>query len=159
MRTVALIFGCLLALASAADRSAEPSFAVIAARDIPRKTLSRESLALIYQRRQQFWNNGLRVQPVNLPANAPLRRAFSRCVLGTIPEQTEEYWREMYFHGVLPPRVLGSERAIQLFVASTPGAIGYVTHCSSTADYIVLVTFGKVPDCPAHPANCVPLQN
>jgi hypothetical protein len=159
MRISAFSAGCLFALVAHAACGAELPFAVIAASDVPRKALARESLALIYLRRQQFWSNGLRAQPVNLPANEPLRRAFSHCVLGQTPEQTEDYWRERYFHGVLPPRVLGSEHAMRVFVASTPGAIAYVSRCSPIAGYIVLLTFGKVPDCPSHPATCVPLQN
>jgi hypothetical protein len=36
------------------------------------------------------------------------------------------YWNEQYFHGVLPPIILGSEEAVVRYVASRPDAIGYV---------------------------------
>ena len=158
MRMRALIAACMLALAVGQADAAEPPFAVIASPDLAPAALSRETLALIYRRRQLFWADGVRAQPANLPANDSLRRAFSRCVLGQTPEQTEDYWREMYFHGVVPPRVLASEQAMRLFVASARGAIAYVGTCPPGGGYVVLLTFGSVPDCPSHPASCVALQ-
>lgn len=148
----------LFALAGAAFGVERP-FAVIVATDPGATTLSREALALIYRRRQLFWADGMRVQPANLPAGDPLRREFSRCVLGQTPEQTEDYWREMYFHGVLPPHVVASEQAMLLFVESTPGAVAYVSACPSGARFAVVMTFGSVPNCPPHPASCEPLQD
>ena len=138
---------------------AERPFAVIVAAGPGTKTLSRESLSSIYRRRQLFWANGTRIQPANLPADDPLRREFSRCVLGQTPEQTEDYWREMYFHGVLPPHVVASEQAMLLFVESTPGAIAYVSACPADERIAVVMTFGNVPNCPPHPAACSPLQD
>src|SRR5579871_5235545 len=142
MRLRATIAACALAATSVRADAAEVPFAVIASSDVAPSALSRETLTLIYRRRQLFWANGLRAQPVNLPAQDPLRRAFSRCVLGQTPEQTEDYWREMYFHGVVPPRVLASERAMRIFVESTPGAIAYVGTCPPGGGYVVLLTFG-----------------
>ena len=155
MRSIVFIAGCIVGLVFTPARAAEPAFAIIAAPEAAHRRLSREALTLIYRRRLLLWNDGRRVQPANLPANDPLRRAFSRCVLGQVPEQTEDYWREMYFQGVVPPRVLESEQAMLLFVASTSGAIAYVSACPPSTSYAVLLTFGNVPNCPPHPANCV----
>lgn len=151
----------LLGLGLSAPACAAPpahAFAVIAAPDGDAPLVSRESLALIYRRKQAFWRDGRRVQPANLPAADPVRRAFSQCILGEPPEATEDYWREMYFHGVLPPHVVASEAAMILFVASTPGAIGYVSACPDDARVTVVMTFGDVPNCPKRSQTCVPLQ-
>jgi hypothetical protein len=86
-------------------------------------------LALIYRRKQLFAQDGGRWQPVNLPADHPLRRHFSRVVLDATPEGLEDYWNQQYFQGLLPPHVLGSEEAVLRFVASTPRAVGYVAAC------------------------------
>lgn len=137
----------------------ERPFAVIVSPDGSDLTLTRESLALIYRRRQSFWKDGRRAQPANLPADDALRRAFSQCVLGEPPEATEDYWREMYFHGVLPPHVIASQAAMVLFVASTPGAIGYVSSCPQDARVTVVMTFGDVPNCPKRNGTCIPLQD
>jgi hypothetical protein len=109
--------------------------------------LSREAVSQVFLRKQVFWDNGTRVQPVNLPADNPLRRAFSQVVLGHLPQELEDYWREMYFHGVLPPHVLASEEAVILFVASTPGAIGYVSTCYPDRRVSVVMAVGEVPHC------------
>lgn len=86
-------------------------------------------LSLIYRRKQIYTPEGERWLPVNLPVDHPLRRRFSRAVLGISPELLDDYWNEQYFQGVLPPHVLGSEQAVLRFVASTPHAIGYVSAC------------------------------
>ena len=141
------------------ERAAAQPFAVIVASESEPGHITRDDAASIFRRKQTFWKNGLRVQPVNLPASDPLRQAFSRCVLGQAPEALEDYWRQMYFQGVLPPRVLESERAVNLFVATTPGGIGYVSSCTNDPRITVLITFGDVPNCPKRTAVCVPLQD
>ena len=159
-RIATLLLGSIGALACGtrgADAQ-EPAFAVIVAADSGEHRLARDAVALIYRRRQTFWPNGTRIQPVNLPAADPLRRAFSACVLGQTPEQTGDYWREMYFHGVLPPHVVASEAAVMLFVQSTPGAIGYVSACPGDARFLVVMIVGDAPNCPKRTATCAGLQ-
>lgn len=137
------------ALAPGAARAAEPSFAVIAAADATGHRLTREAVALIFTRKQLFWEDRSRVQPVNLPPTHPLRRAFSQVVLENPPEGFEDYWREMYFQGVLPPHVVASEEAVALFVESTPGGIGYVSTCIPTQKVVVVYASGNtLPPCP-----------
>ena len=138
----------VLALATSSAWAVERPFAVIAAPGATEHRLTRESVALIFRRKQNYWEDGARVQPVNLPPANPLRQAFSRAILGRSPEALEDYWREMYFHGVLPPHVLASEEAVVLFVSSTPGAIGYVSTCVPEHRVHVVLMVGEVPDCP-----------
>ncbi|MDR3416568.1 MAG: hypothetical protein P4L83_10310 [Nevskia sp.] len=119
---------CLWPIAVAADSDA---MAVIVAVDSRHRVESRDQLAEIYRRRKQFWSDGQRIDPVNLPAADPLRRRFSLAVMGALPEQLEAFWNEMYFHGVLPPQVLKSVEAVLRIVATTPGAIGYIPLCAA----------------------------
>ena len=135
--------------------AATPSFAIVVAADVEESSLTREALSFIFQRKQVFWKNGKRIQPVNLPPTHPLRRAFSQCVLGREPDAMEDYWREMYFHGVLPPHVLESEEAVVLFVNSTAGAIGYVSKCLPELHAKVLYTIGDPAHCPRRSAACL----
>ncbi|OIQ85457.1 hypothetical protein GALL_327140 [mine drainage metagenome] len=116
------------------------------------KNLRKEDLTLIYKRKKLFWSDGSRVQPVNLPASSPFRRAFSQAVLGASPEDLEKYWNDIYFQGVSPPFVLSSEQAVMHFVAETPGAIGYVPICSVGGHVdiaLVINASGHVSDDPA----------
>lgn len=155
----ALALPALFAVGPARPETSKVSFAVIVADDVEERTLSREELSFVYQRKQNFWRNGKRIQPVNLPATNGLRRAFSQCVLGQPPEAMENYWREMYFHGSLPPHVLESEEAVLLFVDTTPGAIGYVSVCPPHMHARVILTFGDALNCPKRTATCIELQD
>ena len=138
-----LCLGLTVPQARASDRP----FAVIAAPGTSEHRLTRESVALIFRRKQNFWESGTRIQPVNLPPAHPLRHTFSQAVLGQAPEAMEDYWREMYFHGVLPPHVLASEEAVILFVNSTPGAIGYISACPPERRLNIVLLVGDVPGC------------
>ena len=100
--------------------------AVIVPETHPAETLSRADLARIYQRRQRFWSSGAKIVPFNLSADHPVRQQFSVYIFNRTPEDMREYWDTQYFHGVSPPYMLASEEAVIQFVASTPGAIGYV---------------------------------
>lgn len=138
----ALLFDCVPTCA--ADTQA---FAVIAAPGYTHGPLTRDAVAQIFLHKLNFWSDGARIHPVNLPANNPLRAAFSQVILGNSPEQFENYWREMYFHGVLPPHVVDSEEAMLLFVRSTPGAIGYLSNCIPTGEIDVVLMVGSLPRC------------
>lgn len=145
-----LIVGSLFCSLAVVGRSlaADPSFVVVAAPGTTDARITREALARIFLRKQVHWARGLRIQPVNLPVGNPIRRQFSQAILGSPPEGFEDYWRDMYFHGVLPPHVLSSDDAVVLFVASTPGAIGYVSSCAAAQKLSVVLVVGDAPDCP-----------
>lgn len=80
----------------------------------------------IFLARQRFWGDGRLIRPVNLGATAPARAAFTARVLGGHVQDYTAYWNDLWFHGTAPPPVLGSDEAVLLYVARTPGAIGYV---------------------------------
>lgn len=132
----------LLASAAGAVAAAEPVLAVVVPATLVSESPSEQDINLIYKRRKQLWSDGRRIQPVNLPADHPLRRRFSRAVLKLSPEALEEYWNEQYFHGLLPPHVVASESAMARFVAETVGAIGYLPYCSVDARLRVLLLIG-----------------
>lgn len=144
-----LLVACVLgALAHARiTRAAPPPLVIVGAPDLPVRKVTRAEAAAIFLRRQVVWRNGERVRPVNLPPAHAARRLFMQEVLGQTSDDAETYWREMYFNGVLPPRVLGSEDAVLLFVAKTPGAIGYVVGCPQDRRVLVLLTVGDPGAC------------
>jgi len=136
-------------VAHAASDSSESGMVVIVAQESPISRISRDELTLIFKARKRYWEEGLRIQPVNLPAAHLLRRTFSTQILGSSPEELDDYWRDMYFHGVQPPYVFASEEAVIRFVSSTPGAIGYVSSCAT--DHRIKVVM--------HMENGVPCQH
>ncbi len=102
---------------------------VIANADVDpgRGSLTTAELRRIFMLRRRFWADGRRIAPVNLPASDSIRDRFSRAILGQSPRDLADYWNDLYFHGVEPPPVMESQQAVQLYVARTPGAVGYVT--------------------------------
>jgi len=134
---------------------ADDPIVVIASPAHAARQIEASELALIYQRKRQRWPDGSRIQPINLAADHPLRRAISRALFGVDPEAMERYWNEQYFSGVRPPFIVGSTEAMLRFVADTPGAIGYVADCRPGAEVVVIGYF----DASGHwhhgrPANC-----
>jgi len=144
----AVLLACAaMAVPAGTARAADGRLAVIiSANAAPTGGLSLEELGQIYRRKQQFLGSA-RVQPINLPAQHPLRRFFSQQVLHKTPEDLEDYWRDQYFNGVSPPFVLASEEAMIRFVASTPGAVGYVSLCLADKRVAVVATIEGGPGC------------
>ena len=98
MPTILSLLASMLLFVAVPDAWAtDRPFAVITAAGVTEHRLSHESVSLIFRRKQNYWENGTRIQPVNLPPSHPLRRAFSQSILGHLPEDLEDYWREMYF--------------------------------------------------------------
>lgn len=125
---VRAVLTLVLVAASAPDQvQRDPArVAVVVNADVPGDSLTTGTVRRIYLRRQRFWRDGTLVAPVNLPATSPVRDAFSLAVLGRSPRDMVEFWNDAYFHGIQPPPVLDSQRAVLLYVARTPGAVGYV---------------------------------
>ena len=109
--------------------AAEPqklAIAVVVGVGSPIRQVNVDTLRELYLRRQRLWATGERAIPVNLPADDPLRTAFSKRVLGRLPGDLEAYWLRLYREGVQPPLVLKTSQAVCAYVAVEPAAIGYV---------------------------------
>ena len=122
--------------------------AVIVARDAAATSASLDTGVLrdIYLKKIFLDAAGRKLIPVNLPADAPLREAFSQALFRKSSEELQDYWNQNYFHGITPPYVLGSEDAVVRFVAQTPGAIGYVATCHMTAAVQSVLTLPVGPE-------------
>ena len=126
---------CIIQMTPALVKSAlanESVIAVIVAsnQSIDDLKLAPNQLSLIYWRKQLYWPKGLRVKPVNLRSEHPLRQQFSQTILGGLPKTQVDYWNGQYFNGVLPPYSVNSEEAVLRYVSQTNGAIGYVNACA-----------------------------
>lgn len=143
---------CAVTVAGAdAHAPGDAAIAVITAPGAVPASLDRATLAAVFRRRVQALPDGRPLVPVNLPAEDPLRVAFSLAVFSLEPSAMDAYWNERYFHGVSPPHVVASDEAMLRFVAATPGAIGYIAACRVDSRVSVLMTLpGPLPaDCPA----------
>jgi len=141
------ILALVASLWSAQAFGEESGIAIVMAPNAVPGHVNRDELALIFKRKKRYWESGERVQPVNLPATHLLRRAFTMQVYNHTPEELEDYWRDQYFQGVLPPYVLASEEAVIRLVSTTPGAIGYVSACSTDHRVVVVLRLEGGPAC------------
>lgn len=93
------------------------------------KEMSIKKLKNIFLRKTLISDSGIHWIPVNLSSEHPVRQAFSQSLFNQQPEDMEFYWNAQYFQGVSPPYAVASEQAMLLFIANTPGAIGYILPC------------------------------
>jgi len=110
--------------AASVDLTASPT--IIVHPSSPYARVKRVQVDRIYRRVPRFWPDGHEAFPVNAPAGSAIREAFSRRILHASAESLVTFWNRLYFHGVLPPAVLKSSEAVRAYVATTPGAIGYI---------------------------------
>jgi hypothetical protein len=124
-----------------AEEAAAPEIAVVVGRESFVREISRDDLREIYLRRRRLWPNGTLAVPVNLPAGHPLRDGFSRRILGRSVQDLVSYWSARYFEGIRPPIVLPSSAAVCAYVATEPGAIGYVAAADADETCRVVLRF------------------
>lgn len=74
------------------------------------------------------WDTGKSVAPVMPAPGTPVRVAFLKIVCGMNDADFGKYFVQAAFNGgsATPPKEVGSATAVKAFVASSPGAIGFV---------------------------------
>ena len=89
--------------------------------------ISKGDLSSIFQKKARKLPSGENAKPVDRGDGASVREAFSQAVHGRSAQQLEAYWQQQIFSGRgFPPEQKDSDEEILAYVASTPGAIGYV---------------------------------
>lgn len=100
--------------------------------------LDDETISKIFQGQTKSFPGGAEASPVDLKEGAT-REDFSGKVLKRTTAQIKAYWaRQIFTGGARPPKELDSEESVVKFVASTPGAIGYVDASKAGAGVKVL---------------------
>lgn len=135
-----LILLTLSLVGSHAAVSADSSFVVIVHPEIKGDELPKVILSAIFLRKAPRWEDGLEVRPVDQSMSSRLRADFTTAVLGMPVNGLQRYWSDEIEKGVQPPPVKGSDEEIIAYVASTPGAIGYVSAGSALPEDVKLMT-------------------
>jgi ABC-type phosphate transport system substrate-binding protein len=102
---------------------------IVIAKDSAVTQVDSRQLERIFRRKTLINQHGERWVPVNLGIDNALRLVFSKKLFKQHPAEMESFWNVQYFKGISPPYVVTSEEAVLRFVASTPGAIGYISPC------------------------------
>jgi ABC-type phosphate transport system substrate-binding protein len=122
-----LAVAALLGAGAAPVVSADARFRVIVHPDVKGKQIPRAALSSIFLKQASKWGDGSAAKPVDQSLQSTVRRSFSSDVLQQELVAVQVYWHRKMASGVAPPPVKTSDEAIVAFVASTPGAIGYVS--------------------------------
>jgi ABC-type phosphate transport system substrate-binding protein len=118
----------LLAVALLAPANAsQESFKVIVNPSVVGAKVPRATLAQIYLGKARSWGDGSAITPVDQSSVSPVRRAFSDTVLETPVDAVKQHWMRNVSAGHRPPAVKESDAAVIAFVASSRGAVGYVS--------------------------------
>lgn len=125
-----VVFVAALALVAAATApviSADAPFRVIVHPQLKGSQIHRAALSSIFLKQAPRWGDGSEVRPVDQSVRSSVRGAFCGEVHRQGIAEVQIYWQRKMARGVTPPPVKTSDQEIVAFVASTPGAIGYVS--------------------------------
>ena len=128
-RTVVLL-AALLLIGPAAGWAAD--YQVIVHSTNPTDILTKEQLGKMFLKKLAKWDTGTPIVPVDQPASAPVRAAFTKLVHGKPVSAIASYWQQQIFAGKeVPPAEKAGDAAVLAFVKATPGAIGYISDGAS----------------------------
>ena len=134
----------LAALAVAAARPApaaaqDEGYVVIVNTANPVSSLTRQQVADIFMKKTAQWAHGGDVHPVDQPAVAGVRDAFSRSVHGKPASAVASWWGQQMFSGrAVPPPQRPTDRAVVNYVREDALAIGYVSPGAASQEVKVL---------------------
>ena len=104
--------------------------------------VSKADVAKIFLAKSKKLPDGTEAKPLNQAGGAASREPFEKNVLGKSPSQVKAYWSTLIFTGkAVPIEELGSDGEVVAKVASTPGAIGYVSAASADGSVRVLFNY------------------
>ncbi|MDF2179270.1 hypothetical protein P2G88_13500 [Aliiglaciecola sp. CAU 1673] len=104
-------------------------------------TLSAAQLRRIFTMRQRQWPDGSLIHVYVMPNNDPLHQHFAKSQLQLYPYQLERVWNKLVYSGMgeRPTEVYSQAKMLEK-VASTPGAIGYISVTEQGIDGLINVS-------------------
>lgn len=118
---------CVTLLLALLSSEAYPSVVIVNA-GTGSNTMSLSEVRAIFSMRLRRWENGVAVSVFVLKSDSATHAEFCKSVLNVYPQQLQAAWDRIVYSGTgNPPTVVNSEEEMRAVVASTPGAIGYVS--------------------------------
>ena len=101
---------------------------VIVNAENPVDNLSVGELKKLFLSDRSRWDTGKAVAPVMIGAGAPERTSFLKIVCGMNDGDFSKYFLQAVFAGksATPPKEVSSSGSVKGFVATSPGAIGFI---------------------------------
>jgi ABC-type phosphate transport system substrate-binding protein len=114
-----------------------PAFKVVVNARVTGKGIPRSVLAQIYLGKIKRWGDGSPIVAVDQSSTSVVRESFSRAVLDMPVDAVRQYWMgAMMTSNSRPPVARQSDNDVIAFVASEPGAIGYVSEAAVVPDTV-----------------------
>jgi ABC-type phosphate transport system substrate-binding protein len=123
-----LAAGVLLSVSTRAVQAAGDPIVVIVNAANPVDSLTVGELKKLFLSDRSHWDTGKAVAPVMVIAGSPERTAFLKIVCGMSDGDFAKYFLQAAFTGksATAPKEVGGFASVKSFVASSPGAIGFV---------------------------------
>lgn len=107
--------------------AAQAGIAIITNPGVNEIGISSDKVADIYMGRKKTFSDGTRVEPIDQASDTSVRKKFYQSVVKMSNSQVNRYWAKLKFTGKgRPPRVISGDEAVRNWVATHPGAIGYI---------------------------------
>jgi len=143
MRALALSIAVVLVALAAPARGQALPFKVIAHPDVPAGVISKATLAQIFLRTRTRWDGGDKAKPVDQAATSPLKASFAKLILDRDLDALKAYWDQQVFAGKgVPPPEKPNDAAVAAYIATTPGAVGYISASMNVEGIKVLQVTG-----------------
>jgi ABC-type phosphate transport system substrate-binding protein len=132
-RFALLLVGVFL-LMLMSNQAKAASIVLIVNGDVVESSLDEATVTKIFQGKMTRWSNQLKIVPVMLK-DGSTHENFVEDIIGSTTSRFTTYWKQAVFSGRgIPPKSFESELDLVKYVASTPGAIGYVSPLTPVAD-------------------------
>ncbi len=128
MKKAVPAFALLSLLLSSPVSAQGLGYQVIVHPDNPADSLASTEVAAYLLKKKGAWPDGVAVEPVDLADGSSVREALSLDVHNRSTSKIVVYWQRQIFSGrEVPPPKLATDADVVAYVASHPGAIGYVS--------------------------------
>lgn len=104
---------------------------VIANRNLPATSLSRNEISRIYLGKSKFLPGGTKVVPIDQRSGSATREKFYNDLFNKSESEMKAYWSRVIFTGQgYPPIQESSDQAVLETVATNPNCLGYIDRAS-----------------------------
>ena len=115
------------------------SFKIIVNNDNPVSQLTKDNVSKLLLKKTTKWDDGQKVEPVDLKADSNVRMSLSKTVHGKSVSAVKAYWQKKIFSGKgIPPAEKKNDADVIAYVKTKPGAIGYVSANANTSGVKVI---------------------
>ena len=111
--------------------SASADVVVIGNKGLSASSLTAAQVKSLYTGDTKSLPDGTKAKIIDLEVGSASRDEFYQKVVKKTPKQMKAHWAKRIFTGKgSPPRALGDDASVKVWVARTPGGIGYVDEAS-----------------------------